>query len=64
MVKGKTENEVLEAVGKPKRIVTRQMEKRTYWYYVYKTYDPSSGQAIPQTELVFRDGRVIKVNTE
>jgi len=31
---------------------------------VYRTYDPATGQAQPQTEVIFRDGRVIQVNLE
>ncbi len=65
LVKGKTEQEVIAAVGKPQRIMSReQTENRTYWYYVYRTYDPATGQAQPQTEVIFRDGRVIQVNLE
>jgi len=64
LVKGKTLQQVEDAIGKPKRIVQRHREKRTYWYYVYKVYDPSTKKAVPQAEVEFKEGKAIKVNYE
>ena len=65
LVAGKTEQEVEAAVGKPKRIRSRlQAEGKVYWYFVYRTFDPSTGNNIPLTTVVFRDGKVILVSTE
>ena len=64
LVMGKTEQEVKQAVGSPKRINIKQNEGKTYWYYVYKTVDPNTGKDIPRTEVVFRAGKVIDVKVE
>ena len=65
LVMGKTEQEVKEAAGSPKKIVSKQnTEGKTYWYYVYKTVDPNTGNNIPQTTVVFSEGKVIEVKVE
>ena len=65
-VMGKTEQEVKTAVGSPKRINVKQSlgGSKTHWYYVYKTVDPNTGKDIPQTEVVFREGKVVEVKVE
>ncbi len=65
LVIGKTENEVKQVIGSPKRIKSKQnTEGKIYWYYVYKAVDPNTGKNIPQTEVVFKEGKVIEVNVE
>lgn len=65
LVMGKTEQEVKQAVGSPKKIISKQnTEGKIYWYYVYKTVDPNTGNNIPRTEVVFRAGKVIDVKVE
>lgn len=64
-VTGKTEQEVKEAVGSPKKIVSKlNTEGKIYWYYVYKTVDPKTGNNIPQTTVVFSEGKVVEVKVE
>jgi outer membrane protein assembly factor BamE (lipoprotein component of BamABCDE complex) len=65
LVRGKTEAQVIEAVGEPNRIVKReQAEGKTYWYYVYRTRDQSTGQPIPETRVIFRNSKVDTVVVE
>ena len=65
IVMGKTETEVKESVGSPKKIISKQnTEGKVYWYYVYKTVDPKTEKDIPQTTVVFREGKVIEVKVE
>ena len=64
-IMGKTEEEVKEAVGSPKKIVSKvNTEGKVYWYYVYKTVDPKTGNNIPKTTVVFREGKVVEVKME
>lgn len=65
MVMGKTETEVKQSVGSPKKIISKQnTEGKVYWYYIYKAVDPNTGKDIPQTTVVFREGKVIEVKVE
>ena len=66
LVMGKTEQEVKQAVGSPRRINVKQSlgGSKTYWYYVYMTVDPNTGNDFPQTEVVFREGKVVEVKVE
>ena len=60
-----TEQEVKNAVGSPKKIVSKvNTEGKIYWYYVYKTVDPETGNNIPKTTVVFREGKVVEVKME
>lgn len=64
-ITGKTEQEVKKAVGSPKKIVSKlNTEGKVYWYYIYKTVDPKTGNNIPKTTVVFRDGKVVEVKME
>ena len=64
-VMDKTEQEVKMAVGNPKKIVSKlNTEGKIYWYYVYKAVDSKTGNNIPQTTVVFKEGKVVEVKVE
>jgi len=60
LVMGKTEKEVIDALGKPDR--TSPGEFGTYWYYEEKTVDPINGKVDRHAQIVFRNGIVEKVS--
>lgn len=57
---GKTEQEVIEILGKPER--TNEFLGEKMWRYENVTYDPISGRVDPSTWVDFnRDGKVEKL---
>lgn len=60
LVMGKTQDEVIAAVGKPDK--ASQEPDREFWRYFGRTYDPAAnGKAEDSAELEFNSGRVARV---
>jgi hypothetical protein len=59
-VLGKSEDQVLEAVGKPD--VTSEDAQATYWHYRRRTRNPATGQTDSDVQVVFEQGKVIALN--
>ena len=59
-VLGKSENQVLDAVGKPDG--TSEDAQATYWHYRHRTQNPTTGETDSDVQLVFERGRVIALN--
>ena len=57
---GKSEDQVLEAVGKPDK--TSEDAQATYWHYRGRTRNPATGQTDSDVQVVFERGRVIALN--
>lgn len=60
LVVGKTQAEVIQAVGKPDS--TSESGGRVWWYYSNTTTDPITGKTDQSIQLVFEDGKVSEVN--
>jgi hypothetical protein len=59
-VLGKTEAEVLDAVGKPD--ATSEDNEATYWHYRKRTKDLSTGRIDSDVQVVFQNGTVTALN--
>ncbi len=59
-VMGKTEADVLAAVGRPAK--TAADSDASYWHYRHRTTDPVSGTTDADAQVVFRGGRVVDVS--
>jgi hypothetical protein len=59
-VLGKSEDQVLEAVGKPD--VTSEDAQATYWHYRRRTRNPATGATDSDVQVVFERGKVIALN--
>jgi hypothetical protein len=59
-VLGKSEDQVLEAVGKPD--MTSEDPEATYWHYRRRTKNPATGRTDSDAQVVFERGRVIAIN--
>jgi len=59
-VLGKSEDEVLEAIGKPDD--TSEDAQAKYWHYRRRTKDPATGRTDSDVQVVFERGRVIALN--
>ncbi len=59
-IMGKTPQQVLAKVGKPKS--TQDQDGSLFWYYRNKSKDPITGQLDYQIQVVFRKNRVSSVN--
>jgi hypothetical protein len=60
LLTGKTEAEVLDAVGKPDG--TSEDSQATYWHYRNRTRDPVTGATDSDVQVVFEKGRVAALN--
>jgi outer membrane protein assembly factor BamE (lipoprotein component of BamABCDE complex) len=60
MIMGKTEEEVLDAVGKPDR--TSEDGDTRYWHYRKRTKDPVTGTPDSDVQVVFNNGKVVTVD--
>jgi hypothetical protein len=60
LVQGKTQEEVLKAVGKPDR--TQSAGDRVYWYYNKITKDPVKNKIDSRAQVLFQGGRVASVS--
>lgn len=61
LVLGKTERELLDAVGEPDRKEDQGAGDLTY-FYTGKTLDPTTGKTDPTTAVRFKSGRVESVS--
>ena len=59
-VLGKSEDQVIEAVGKPD--MTSEDAEATYWHYRRRTKNPTTGQTDSDVQVVFEKGRVTALN--
>jgi predicted Zn finger-like uncharacterized protein len=60
LVIGKTPNAVTMAVGKPDD--TQNLSASVVWYYDRITTDPATGKADAQAQVIFENGKVVRVN--
>jgi outer membrane protein assembly factor BamE (lipoprotein component of BamABCDE complex) len=60
LVVGKTQDEVLQAVGKP--YLTSQADGVVYWHYMDRTRDPLTKGIDTDVQLIFKNGHVSAVN--
>jgi hypothetical protein len=60
LVKGKTEAEVEQAIGKPDQ--TSEDTEATYWHYHKRTRDPVTGGTDSDLQVVFQNGKVVDLN--
>jgi hypothetical protein len=60
LVMGKTQSEVIAAVGKPDS--TQDDGLGVNWYYYNRTTDPVAGKIDGSAQVVFKGGRVTAVN--
>jgi hypothetical protein len=58
LVLGKTESEVIAAVGRPESTHELGQAGRSFWIYHNLTRDPVSGNVDVSTHVTFQDGRV------
>jgi hypothetical protein len=59
-VMGKTEAEVIQAVGKPDE--TSQDNESRYWHFKKRTRDPLTGGEDSDVQVVIKDGKVVNIN--
>jgi hypothetical protein len=59
-VMGKSETEVVEAVGKPDE--TSEDAHSRYWHFKGRTRDPLTQEKDSDVQLVFKSGKVANVN--
>jgi hypothetical protein len=59
-VVGRTEDEVFRDVGPPD--FTSKDSEALYWHYRKRTTDPVTGAADTDAQVVFRDGKAVRVN--
>jgi outer membrane protein assembly factor BamE (lipoprotein component of BamABCDE complex) len=59
-VLGKSEDQVLEAVGKPD--LTSEDAQATYWHYRSRTRNPTTGRIDSDVQVVFERGHVTALN--
>jgi hypothetical protein len=60
LIMGKSEPEVLDAVGKPDH--TSEDSQFEYWHYRRRTRDLTTDKVDSDVQVVFQDGKVIAVN--
>ena len=60
LVMWKTEDQVLDAVGKPD--TTQELGNMEFWYYRFRTIDPVTNRTDFQAQIVFENGVVTSVN--
>lgn len=60
LVVGKTPDEVIAAVGRPDS--TQDSGRDPTWYYDSRTRDPVSGKIDFHAQVIFQDGKVVRVN--
>jgi outer membrane protein assembly factor BamE (lipoprotein component of BamABCDE complex) len=60
LILGKTEDEVLQALGKPRS--TSQKENVQYWHYANRTMDPLTKKIDSDAQVVLENGRVRAIN--
>lgn len=61
LVVGKTEREVIEAVGRPDSTQERD-QGESQWYYRNRTRDAVTSKLDPHIQLVIQGGVVVRVN--
>jgi hypothetical protein len=61
-VDGKTEAEVLAAVGRPDDTSEDAAARTKFWHFKRRTRDPVSGAVDSDVQVVIQDGRVTAVN--
>jgi hypothetical protein len=59
-VLGKSEDQVIEAVGKPD--LTSEDAQATYWHYRSRTKNPMTGRIDSDVQVVFERGQVVALN--
>lgn len=57
---GKTEQEIIAAIGRPSQ--TQDMGGMQMWYYEERTQDPATGTADHMAQVTFENGRAVGVN--
>jgi hypothetical protein len=61
-VDGKTEDEVVAAVGRPDETSEDPASRTKFWHFKRRTRDPVSGVTDADVQVVIMDGRVTAVN--
>jgi outer membrane protein assembly factor BamE (lipoprotein component of BamABCDE complex) len=60
LIDGRTQDEVLKLIGKPRR--TSEVGPYQYWHYDGVTRDVVTGKLDRNVQLVFEGGRVVRMN--
>lgn len=60
LIMGKTEDEVLHILGKPRS--TSQKDSVQYWHYANRSMDPLTKKIDTDAQVVFENGRVRAIN--
>lgn len=60
LIMGKSQDEVIKAVGKPE--MTQDLSGDVYWNFSNVTRDSVTGEVDGNVQVVFEKGRVVRVN--